>query len=274
MAVRYPDYDLYDELDLEPRASESEIRDAYLRLARIHHPDGGTNPWTERMARINRAHDVLSSPESRSSYDQWRHLRWGGPTGDATGQPSTRSSAPPPPPPPPSPAPPSTAPPPYSAKARQRFRLPGWVVGILVIIGVSWAVSAFQEQNQRDTINSQNAAASSVGPLTTSGASTNRPVTTSQTVDVFDLRIGDCFRGHSMGEVGSVTKVACSSPLADFEVTWLYRVPASTGGTYPGETYFDRSAMRECPVDTDSFYFPTSSSWGIGDRTVTCLAAR
>lgn len=59
---------LYDELGVRPAASATEIRDAYRRLARRHHPDqGGRDAAT--MARINEAHRVLGDPARRAAYD-------------------------------------------------------------------------------------------------------------------------------------------------------------------------------------------------------------
>lgn len=44
-------------LGLKPSASRTEIREAYQRLARLHHPDRGGDP--AEMARINRAYAIL-----------------------------------------------------------------------------------------------------------------------------------------------------------------------------------------------------------------------
>jgi curved DNA-binding protein CbpA len=59
---------LYDALRLPRNASMEEVRAAYRRLAREHHPDrAGANG--ETMARINQAYGVLSNPERRARYD-------------------------------------------------------------------------------------------------------------------------------------------------------------------------------------------------------------
>ena len=69
--------DYYQVLGINPSASRQEIRVAYRRLARRHHPD--TNPdWeddaqaTQRMALLNEAYAVLQDPEKRVAYDRQR----------------------------------------------------------------------------------------------------------------------------------------------------------------------------------------------------------
>ena len=66
----------YEVLGVDAAASADEIRRAYLRLARVHHPDraaaadatadGGES---EGFRRIQRAYDVVRDPESRRVWD-------------------------------------------------------------------------------------------------------------------------------------------------------------------------------------------------------------
>lgn len=71
--------DFYSVLGLKRSASEKEIRQAYRRLARKHHPDvnPGDPKAEERFKEINEAHQVLSDPDSRRKYDtfgeNWKH---------------------------------------------------------------------------------------------------------------------------------------------------------------------------------------------------------
>ena len=58
----------YDTLGLRADATATEIRDAYRRLARRHHPDQGAVD-AEAMPRINEAYRVLGDPARRASYD-------------------------------------------------------------------------------------------------------------------------------------------------------------------------------------------------------------
>jgi len=52
-------------------ATAAEIKKAYRKLARKHHPDvSRAADATTRMAEVNEANEVLSDPEKRATYDQ------------------------------------------------------------------------------------------------------------------------------------------------------------------------------------------------------------
>jgi DnaJ-class molecular chaperone len=69
MPVEYKDY--YKILGLPKDAKTEDIKKAYRRLARQHHPDLNKGADAERRFKeINEANEVLSDPEKRARYDQ------------------------------------------------------------------------------------------------------------------------------------------------------------------------------------------------------------
>src|ERR1700755_1214412 len=71
--------DYYKILGIEKNASEDDIKPAYRKLARKHHPDLNPNDKEahKKFQQINEANEVLSDPEKRKKYDQygkdWEH---------------------------------------------------------------------------------------------------------------------------------------------------------------------------------------------------------
>ena len=63
--------DYYKVLGVERGASEDEIKKAFRKLARKHHPDvSKAADAAARMQDINEAYDVLRDPEKRAAYDR------------------------------------------------------------------------------------------------------------------------------------------------------------------------------------------------------------
>jgi molecular chaperone DnaJ len=65
--------DYYQILGVSRNASEKEIKQAYRRLARKHHPDlnPGDKAAEAKFKEINAAYEVLSNAEKRKKYDQF-----------------------------------------------------------------------------------------------------------------------------------------------------------------------------------------------------------
>lgn len=61
--------DYYDILGIKKDASADEVKKAFRRLARKHHPDAGGDE--EKFKEINEAYEVLSDAEKRKQYDQF-----------------------------------------------------------------------------------------------------------------------------------------------------------------------------------------------------------
>jgi curved DNA-binding protein len=75
--MAYIDY--YKILGVDKNASEDDIKKAYRKLARKHHPDLNPNDKEAhiKFQQINEANEVLSDPEKRKKYDEygenWKH---------------------------------------------------------------------------------------------------------------------------------------------------------------------------------------------------------
>jgi molecular chaperone DnaJ len=74
----------YELLGIAPHASAQEVRDAYRRAARQHHPDAAGDRDVAAMAEINRAWWVLRDPQRRRDYD----LTLAGPSASGQGSPA------------------------------------------------------------------------------------------------------------------------------------------------------------------------------------------
>lgn len=60
---------LYETLGVEKGCSESEIKKAYRKLSRLHHPDKGGDE--HKFKEINAAYEILSDAEQRAKYDKY-----------------------------------------------------------------------------------------------------------------------------------------------------------------------------------------------------------
>jgi molecular chaperone DnaJ len=75
--------DYYDILGVSRGATSAEIKKAFRKLARKHHPDAGGSE--EKFKEINEAYEVLSDDEKRKQYDQFGQYFGEGFTGAGQG---------------------------------------------------------------------------------------------------------------------------------------------------------------------------------------------
>ena len=77
MAVTFQDY--YETMGVARTATAEEIKRAFRKLARIHHPDVAKDKVAgeAKFKEVNEAYEVLSDPEKRRQYDElganWQH---------------------------------------------------------------------------------------------------------------------------------------------------------------------------------------------------------
>ena len=69
--MEYKDY--YKVLGVDKTATPEQIKKAYRKLARQHHPDVNPNDKgaEQKFKELNEANEVLSDPEKRKKYDQF-----------------------------------------------------------------------------------------------------------------------------------------------------------------------------------------------------------
>lgn len=70
--------DYYEILGVNRHASTAEIRDAYRKKAREHHPDTsmGVDDGDEAFRRVQKAYETLSDPLKRQEYDKAESVRF------------------------------------------------------------------------------------------------------------------------------------------------------------------------------------------------------
>jgi len=75
-----PKRDFYDVLGVPRSASQEDLRKAYKKLARKHHPDSNQQDpeAAKKFAEITEAWDVLGDEQKRKQYDQFGHAAAGG----------------------------------------------------------------------------------------------------------------------------------------------------------------------------------------------------
>ena len=95
--MEYRDY--YATLGVPRTASAADIKKAFRKLARQHHPDvnKGDAGAEKRFKEVSEANEVLSDPEKRKLYDQlganWQSYQQGGAAERGLGRPEAPSKA-------------------------------------------------------------------------------------------------------------------------------------------------------------------------------------
>ena len=76
--------DYYKILGLNEGASQDDIKSAYRKMAKQHHPDlnKGNADSEAKFKQINEANDTLGDPQKRAQYDQQRRVGQGGAGGN------------------------------------------------------------------------------------------------------------------------------------------------------------------------------------------------
>src|SRR5579864_8713343 len=88
--------DYYQTLGVGREAAEDEIRKAYRKLARKHHPDlnPGDKASEDRFKKVQEAYDILSDPKKKQMYDQYGFYSENGMPGGGQGQPGQNPYSP------------------------------------------------------------------------------------------------------------------------------------------------------------------------------------
>lgn len=128
----------YEELGIEPSATEEEIGRAHRRLARLMHPDQHVDDDVKKLAetqmrRLNAIVEVLTNPEKRQLYDEQLHVKATAPIGGANPQAVAKTNT----------TIPALAPPPsFTLGLRRIWRsLPWWVWSTAGALAMTFAIS-------------------------------------------------------------------------------------------------------------------------------------
>ncbi len=175
----------------------------------------------------------------------------------------------------------------------------GALVGVLAILVVGVVVVTLIDDDGTGSVDRASAAAEST---TTAGPTDetkpditfdSEPTDTSvpvETIDVFDLEVGDCFDVPDGDTVSDVDRVDCTAPH-DEEMSARFFFTEPPGAPYPGDAAIDRISTRRCTgfrfrdyvgipfadSELDAFGLtPSRESWEDTtdpDRLVQCVVA-
>jgi GGDEF domain-containing protein len=80
------DVDLYEILQVHPKAEPEVIKAAFKRLSKKYHPDNAEYGAEEMMKQLNYAYSILGDAEQRKKYDAERRPAKGGPKDETEGK--------------------------------------------------------------------------------------------------------------------------------------------------------------------------------------------
>ncbi len=72
--------DYYDILGVQRNASEQDLKSAFRKLAKEHHPDRnpGDKDAEQKFKELNEAYEILKDPQKRGAYDRFGHAAFDG----------------------------------------------------------------------------------------------------------------------------------------------------------------------------------------------------
>ena len=65
----------YHILQVDPKASDKQLKIAYLKLAKLYHPDVYSGVNKDHFKRVTEAYNVLKNPAKRQEYDNQQKIR-------------------------------------------------------------------------------------------------------------------------------------------------------------------------------------------------------
>lgn len=77
--------DYYKTLGVSSNSTDKQIKLAYHKLAKKHHPDVNGGKTTDQFKEMSAAYDILSDPNKRKQYDDYRSMFSSGGAGNAGG---------------------------------------------------------------------------------------------------------------------------------------------------------------------------------------------
>ena len=81
--------DYYETLGVQRAANEQDLKSAFRKLAKEHHPDRnpGNKDAEQKFRDASEAYEVLKDPQKRAAYDRFGHAAFDGSMGGQRGGP-------------------------------------------------------------------------------------------------------------------------------------------------------------------------------------------